>query len=130
MKLSDTFTLVKQAGMAWIDDSAPTLAFYTGFSLAPLLIISIGIAGLVLGQEATLGEIFQQMRGLVGDEGGRAMQEMVKSAGNEQHASIFATVVGGITLVFGASTVFGQLQSSLNACGQFSQSPAAESKAP
>lgn len=119
MKLGDALPLVKQAANEWMDDNAPTLgaalAYYTVFSLAPLLIISIGLAGMVLGQEAAQGQVFEQLRSLVGDEGGKAMQEMVRNAGSEKTTSVFATVVGGITLLFGASTVFGQLQSSLNA---------------
>ncbi|MEA3207471.1 MAG: rane protein [Chthoniobacter sp.] len=119
MKVGDAFSLTKQAAIAWMDDNAPTLgaalAYYTIFSLAPLLIISIGLAGMVLGQEAAQGQIFDQLRSLVGDEGGRAMQEMVRNAGSEKDTSVFATVLGGVTLLFGASTVFGQLQTSLNA---------------
>ncbi len=102
-----------------MEDNAPTLgaalAYYTVFSLAPLLIISIGIVGLVFGREAAQGQIFEQLRGLVGEESGKAMQEMVRTAASEKSTSMFATVVGGITLLFGASTVFGQLQASLNA---------------
>jgi membrane protein len=118
-RLGDAFQLTKQAAIEWMDGNAPTLgaalAYYTVFSLAPLLIISIGLAGMVLGPEAAQGQIFEQLRYLVGDEGGKAMQEMVRNAGSEKDASLFATVVGGVTLLFGASTVFGQLQTSLNA---------------
>jgi membrane protein len=119
MNFSETVSLAKEAATEWVNDNAPTLgaalAYYTAFSLAPLLVISIGIAGMVLGQEAAQGEIFQQLRTLVGDESSKAMQELVKSAASDQSHSLWATIVGGATLLFGASTVFGQLQTSLNA---------------
>ena len=119
MKASEHFSVLKQAATEWIDDNAPTLgaalAYYTVFSLAPLLIISIGIAGLIFGQEAAQGQIFEQMRSLVGDQGGKAVEEMVQNANSEKDQSWMATMIGGITLIFGASTVFGQLQASLNA---------------
>lgn len=119
MNASESFAVLKQAAVEWVDDNAPTLgaalAYYTVFSLAPLLIISIGLSGLILGREAAQGQIFEQLRMLVGEEGGAAVQEMVKNAAGEKDTSLWATLVGGSTLLFGASTVFGQLQTSLNA---------------
>ena len=91
------------------------LAYYTVFSLAPLLIIAIAIAGLVLGQEAAHGQIFDQLRGLLGEESGKAMQAMVQSANAKPATGVVATLIGVVTLLFGASGVFGQLQTSLNA---------------
>lgn len=90
------------------------LAYYTVFSLAPLLVISIAMAGLILGQEAAQGQIFDQLRGLIGDEGGRAIQDMVQSAGAKTSSGVIASIIGIITLLLGASGVFGQLQTSLN----------------
>ncbi len=117
-KKPTVFAVLKQTVVEWIDDKAPmlgaALAYYTVFSLAPLLVISIAIAGFVLGDEAARGQIFDQMRGLIGDEGGRAMQDMVQSANSEPAKGIFASIVGICTLIFGASGVFGQLQTSLN----------------
>lgn len=112
------FAILKQTVVEWIDDKAPmlgaALAYYTVFSLAPLLVISIAIAGFVLGEEAARGQIFEQMRGLIGDEGGRAMQDMVQSANAKPATGVMASIVGIGTLLFGASGVFGQLQASLN----------------
>jgi len=117
MKAGDAIGLLKESAMEWVDDNASTLgaalAYYTAFSLAPLLIIAIGIAGLVLGDEAARGQIFEQMRGLLGDEGGKTVETMVQSA-SKPSQGILATTIGAITLLFGASGVFGQLQASLN----------------
>jgi membrane protein len=79
-----------------------------------LLVISIALAGFFLGDEAARGQIFEQLRQLIGDQGSRAMQDMIKSAGAKPHAGVIASVIGVVTLIFGASGVFGQLQTSLN----------------
>ena len=71
MNPKEIFPILKQAGSDWMEDQAPTLgaalAYYTVFSLAPLLIIAIAIAGLVFGQEAAQGQVFEQLRGLLAD---------------------------------------------------------------
>ena len=100
-----------------MDDYAPSmgaaLAYYTLFSIAPLLIIAIAVAGLVFGQEAARGEIVAQIQDLIGHEGAIAVQGLLKSA-SEPAKDIVATVVSLITLVIGATTVFGELQSDLD----------------
>jgi len=119
MSLKETISVLKQTFSEWMEDQAPTLgaalAYYTVFSLAPLLIIAISIAGLVFGKEAAQGQIFDQLRGLLGDESGRAMQVMVQNASAEPATGLVATLAGFAMLLFGASGVFGQLQTSLNA---------------
>jgi uncharacterized BrkB/YihY/UPF0761 family membrane protein len=95
-------------------DLGAALAYYTVFSLAPLLIIAIAIAGLVLGQEAAQGQIFDQLRGLLGEASGKAMQDMVQNANAKPATGVIAALIGVVTLLFGASGVFGQLQTSLN----------------
>ena len=118
MKAKETFSLLKTTVFEWLDDQAPTLgaalAYYTVFSLAPLLIITIAIAGLVFGAEAAQGQIFDQLRGLLGEASGKAIEELVRSASAEPKAGVIATMIGFATLLFGASGVFGQLQASLN----------------
>jgi membrane protein len=118
MSLKETIDVLKQTFSEWMEDQAPTLgaalAYYTVFSLAPLLIISISIAGLVFGKEAAQGQIFDQLRGLLGDESGRAMEVMVQNASAEPATGLVATLLGFVTLLFGASGVFAQLQMSLN----------------
>ena len=119
MNSKEIFGILKEAGSEWIEDHAPTLgaalAYYTVFSLAPLLIIIIGVAGLVFGPEAAQGQIFEQLRGLLGEAGAKSMQDLVENANAKPATGIFATVIGIVTLLFGASGVFGQLQTSLNA---------------
>jgi membrane protein len=118
MNPKDALSLLKTTLFEWLDDQAPTLgaalAYYTVFSLAPLLVITIAIAGLVFGGEAAQGQIFDQLRGLVGDASSKAMEQIVQSASAEPKAGVVATVIGFVTLLFGASGVFGQLQASLN----------------
>jgi membrane protein len=118
MKGSLVFSVLRQTVSEWIEDKAPmlgaALAYYTVFSLAPLLIISIAAAGLVFGEEAARGQVFDQLRSILGNEGGRAMQQVVESAAAKPSSGILAAVAGVVTLLFGASGVFGQLQMSLN----------------
>lgn len=111
-------SLLRKTASEWMEDDAPTLgaalAYYTVFSLAPLLTIAIVIAGFFFGKEAAQGQIFDELRGLLGQESGKAVQEMVQSANAQPTAGIIATIVSVIMLLFGASGVFGQLQASLN----------------
>ena len=112
-------SLFKQTASEWMEDDAPSLgaalAYYTVFSLAPLMTIAIAIAGFFLGAEAAQGQIFDELRGLLGEEGGKAVEEMVQSANAQPTAGVVATIISIIMLLFGASGVFGQLQASLNA---------------
>jgi membrane protein len=112
------FGILRQSAAKWMEDKAPTLgaalAYYTVFSLAPLLIIAISIAGFVLGEEAAKGQIFEQLRILIGDQGARSIQDVVQSANARPAAGLFAGIMGVVTLIGGASGVFGQLQTSLN----------------
>jgi len=117
MYFKQIWSLTRKSVEAWVDDYAPSmgaaLAYYTLFSIAPLLIIAIAVAGLVFGQDAARGEIVTQIQGLIGQEGAIAVQGLLKSA-NEPARDIFLTVVGIITLVIGATTVFAELQSDLD----------------
>jgi membrane protein len=119
--------LLKQAAWDWFDDSAPTLgaavAYYTVFSLAALFIIAVSIAGLVFGREAAQGQIFEQLRALIGETSAAAMQDVVESANSKPVTGVFATIVGFITLIIGASGVFAQLQASLNAIWRVEPKP-------
>jgi membrane protein len=126
MNISQIWTYAKKSVSAWIDDYAPSmgaaLAYYTLFSIAPLLVIVIAVAGLVFGQEAAQGQIVAQLRGLMGDEGAVAIEGLLKSMSEPGHG-ITATIVGAITLVIGATTVFAELQSDLD---RIWRSPAAQ----
>jgi membrane protein len=109
--------LVRQSVQAWNDDYASSmgaaLAYYTTFSLAPLLIIVIAVAGLAFGQEAARGEIVSQLGGLVGTEGAKAVEELLKSA-SRPTSSVLASIIGLAALLLGATSVFAELQSSLD----------------
>jgi membrane protein len=117
MHLKQIWDLIRKSVGAWLDDYAPSmgaaLAYYTLFSLAPLLVIAIAVAGLAFGQEAARGEIVAQIQGLIGREGAIAVQGMLKSA-SEPAKDIAATVVSIVTLAIGATTVFAELQSDLD----------------
>jgi membrane protein len=117
MHLEQIWGLIRKSVTAWLDDYAPSmgaaLAYYTLFSLAPLLIIAIAVAGLVFGQDAARGEIVAQIQGLIGREGAIAVQGLLKSA-SAPAQDILATAVSIVTLVIGATTVFAELQSDLD----------------
>jgi membrane protein len=117
MFLKQIWRLISKSVEAWMDDYAPSmgaaLAYYTLFSLAPLLIIAIAVAGLAFGQEAARGEIVAQIQDLIGVEGAIAVQGLLKSA-NAPEQDIVATVVSLITLVVAATTVFSELQTDLD----------------
>jgi membrane protein len=89
------------------------LSYYTLFSLAPLLIVAIAVAGLVFGQDAAQGQIVAQLQGLVGEAGARAVQDMIENS-RQPAAGVVATVVGVLTLLLGATGAFAELKSALN----------------
>ena len=109
--------LLRETYEEWNQDQAPrlsaALAYYTLFALAPLLVIVTAIAGLVFGQEASSGQLFGQIRGMVGDQGATAIQDMVASA-NRPAQGTFAAITGTLFLLLGAAGLFGELQGALN----------------
>jgi membrane protein len=117
MKLKQIWDLVKTALSAWVDDYAQSMgaaiAYYTMFSIAPLLLIVISIAGLIFGVDAARGEIFAQLQGLMGAQGASAVQGLLESV-SKPTESITATLVGAILLLIGATSVFGELQDALD----------------
>jgi membrane protein len=125
--MKHAFDLLKQAGWDWFDDQAPTLgaavAYYTVFSLAPLFIIAVAIAGLIFGREAAQGQIFEQLRVLIGETSAAAVEDVVESADSKPVTGVFATIVGFLALIIGASGVFAQLQASLNAIWRVEPKP-------
>ena len=115
--LKTWWSLVKSAVSSWIDDYAPSmgaaLSYYTVFSLAPLLLIVISIAGLVFGDEAVRGELFAQLQGLMGQDAAKAVQDLLASASRPSHG-VLGSVIGVAVLLFGATTVFAELQDALD----------------
>lgn len=112
------WSLFQQAFYDWRRDRAArlgaALAYYTIFSLAPLLVILVAISGIVFGQEAAQGQIVAQIQGLVGKESARVIEGMLANASNEKKAGSVATLVGVALLFVGATGVFAQLQDALD----------------
>jgi membrane protein len=109
--------LLKSTYTQWSRDKVPrmgaALAYYTIFSLAPLLVIAIAIAGFVFGREAVEGRITYEIQGLIGSESARAVQTMIQSAHKPAHG-VIATIFGVVLLLVGASGVFSEMQDALN----------------
>ena len=109
--------LLRDAAKAWVDDRAASmgaaLAYYTLFSIAPLLLIVIAVAGMVFGETAARGEIIGELSGMLGVEAAAAVQALLESA-NRPAAGLLATLFGLGALLIGATTVFGELQSALD----------------
>jgi membrane protein len=118
VKLKDIGGLIKDTYTAWSEDKAARLAaalsYYAIFSLAPLLVLVIAIAGIFLGRQAAQNQIVIHIQGVVGKNLAEFIQNMIKNARNPS-AGILATAIGVVTLLFGATGVFGQLQQTLNA---------------
>lgn len=117
MRLSRIWKLIKETFSEWSDDKVPrlsaALAYYTIFSIAPILVIAISIASLVFGREAAQGQIVQQMGGILGRTSAQALQEMIAKSQN-QTSGIIGTAVGLGALLFGATGLFAELHDSLN----------------
>jgi membrane protein len=89
------------------------LAFYTVFSLAPIMLLSIAIASLFFGEQAARGEIFEQIRGLIGPSGAAAVQLIVQNA-SESHAGALTTAFSVLTVIIGATTALVELKAGLD----------------
>ena len=117
MNLKQLWGVARQAVAAWSDDYAPSmgaaLAYYTLFSIAPLLLIAISIAGLVFGEDAARGQVYGQLRDLMGEQGAAAAEALLKNV-NQPAKGIVATIAGVATLLIGGMTVFGELQNALD----------------
>jgi len=117
MRTGDMFGVVKQAFSDWNEDNAPrlgaALSYYTIFSIAPLLLISIAVAGLVFGHDAAQGRIVGQIQGLVGEQAAQSIQAMLENARKPGHG-LMATLFGMATLLFGAGGAFNELRAALD----------------
>ncbi len=117
-RLNTLWQTLRSAALGYVEDGClsrgAAIAYYTTFSLAPVLLIVIAVAGLVFGQDAARGAVVHQISGLMGKQGADAIQAMIKGAANRK-SGILATVIGGVTLLVAASGVFGEMQTALNA---------------
>ena len=121
------FNLLKDTFREWREDGAnrlaAALAYYTTFSLAPLLVLIIAIAGLAGGREAAQTQTMAQVEDLLGNEGREFVEGMIESASRPE-TGLAATLIGAVTLLFGALGVFGELQNSLNTIWEVKPKPA------
>ncbi len=106
-----------EAFAGWKRDNAPrlgaALSYYTLFSLAPLLVIAIAVAGLAFGEQAAQGRLFSELSGLVGAQSASALQQMIAHS-RQQRTGIVAGAIALVTLVLGATGVFTELKGALN----------------
>ena len=118
MNYSNLWAALRETFSAWSDHEAPrlgaALAFYTILSLAPLLILTIAVVALVFGHSTAQDQIIGQVEGMIGHDGGIAVRDMIERAAAKPASGTFASIVGVITLLFGASGVFGELRAALN----------------
>ena len=126
MNLKVIWKLLSATYTKWNEDHAQglgaALAFYAVFSLAPLLLIGIAIAGAVFGQEASQGQIMGQIQDLVGEESANAIKGMIEE-GRKPATGIIATVLAMVMLLLGATGVFAQLQEALNTIWRVEEKP-------
>src|SRR5690606_18259592 len=125
-KLHTYLQVLKKAVIGFIDDKvmkmSASLAYYTVFSVAPMLIVIIFFCDLFLGREAIEGTLYGQIKGLVGSQAAIQVQQMIRNASLSGDMS-WATIVGFITLVIGATGVFAEIQDSINAIWRLKSRP-------
>ncbi len=115
--IKDVFKLLKEAGICFANDKglklSASLSYYTTFSMAPLLLLVISLAGLFFGREAIEGRVFEELNGLIGNDAAIQVQQIIKNL-ELSGKTTMSVVIGAITLVIGATTVFGEIQDSIN----------------
>jgi membrane protein len=125
-KFKTALEVLKQTFSDWSEDKAPrlgaALAYYTVFSIAPLIVIVIAVAGIWFGHDAAQKQIMTQVGGLVGEQGAEGIGAMLEAA-NKPREGIIASVLAIITLIFGATGVFVQLQDALNTIWEVKPKP-------
>jgi membrane protein len=117
MQINNAINVLKLTFNAWRKDDAPrlgaALAYYTVFSIAPLLIIAMGIVGLIIGESDAQTAMLREINELIGSQGTAIIKTAIENTRNNK-ASILATITGFIALLIGATTVFAELQADLN----------------
>src|SRR5881392_3025897 len=116
MKPKDIIDLLKTAFKEWGEDKASrlgaALSYYTIFSIGPLLVLVIALVGFVYGQNAARDQIVGAIQGVVGPDGARMVEQLIKSA-SEPRAGTIAAVLGLLALILGAVGIFNQLKDAL-----------------
>ena len=117
--LRGTIDVIKQTLADSSKDRVPTmaaaLAYFTFFSIAPVVIVAIAVAGLVFGQEAAQGAISRALQDLIGKASAETVEDLVQHASRARQSGVVATVSGLLAIIYGATGVFAELQTSLNA---------------
>lgn len=113
----DSLSILKNAGAGFMEDKglklSASLSYYTVFSIGPLLLLIISLAGAIFGSEAIEGKVFSEINGLIGNKAAAQVQETItnmKLSGD----TTFSLIIGAVTLLIGATTVFGEIQDSIN----------------
>src|SRR5690606_26517530 len=115
--LKSQLAIVKNTALGFTSESSlkysASLAYYTVFSIGPILVLMISLAGIFLGQEAIQGKVFTELRGLIGSTAARQIQEVIKNLSLSGKSNL-ALIISAVTLLIGATTVFGDIQNSIN----------------
>ena len=124
--IKNGFTILKAAFSGFMNDLAlkysASLAYYTIFSLGPLLLLIISLAGIFLGKDAIQGQLFKEINGFVGNDAAKQIQDMIKHLEMSGKSTI-SVIIGAVTLIIGATTVFGEIQESINIIWQVKAKP-------
>jgi membrane protein len=127
MQRTSIWQFVKTTINEWVEAEpfqlAAALSYYTLFSLAPLLLIAIGVAGLVFGREAAQNQIVESLQGMIGQDSAQSVQEMIQASNEKPKTGVLSTIIGFVALLFGAGGVVGQLQTSLNKVWEVTPKP-------
>lgn len=125
-QLKTAFGILKQTGHDWSDDKVPrlgaALAYYAIFSIAPLVVIVIAIAGMWFGKDQAQQQTLTQLSGMVGDQGAQAIASLLEAA-NKPREGLIASALAIVTLIVGAAGVFVQLQDALNTIWEVKPKP-------
>ncbi|MEO9147088.1 MAG: YihY/virulence factor BrkB family protein [Ginsengibacter sp.] len=117
ISLKAIWKILKDSLTGFADDKvmkmSSSLAYYTIFAMAPLLIIIISLSGIFLGQEAAQGKVYEQLVSFIGTNSASQLQEMIKNASLSGKSNV-AAIIGIVTLIIGATTVFSEIQDSIN----------------
>lgn len=117
-RLRYAYRVLRRSIDIWLEAQAfihaAALAFFTLFSIAPVMIVVVTVVGVVLGEQAAQGQIVQQLEATIGTEAASAVQRVVE-ASRIEHSGLLPTIAGVLAMLFGATTVFAQMQTALNA---------------
>jgi membrane protein len=117
LTVREIWRILKSATIGWLDDRCPSMgaavAYYTAFSLAPLLILVIAIAALFFSREAAQGAIVAEVGGMIGRDAAAALQGLIVSA-SESKSSLLTAIIGIVALIYAATGAVGEIQSALN----------------